>query len=49
MLMAGTAWGAMWFFDMGTADSKVWEGATRVTRTAFILPRLASGGATAMA
>lgn len=32
MLMAGTAWGAMWFFDMGTADSKVWEGATRVTK-----------------
>ncbi len=31
-LVSTTAWSASWFFDMGTADSKVWDGATRITK-----------------
>ena len=31
LMIATSAWSATWFFDMGTADSKVWEGATQVT------------------
>ena len=31
LLLASAAWGQVRFFDMGTADSKVYEGATRVT------------------
>ncbi|MCD6360143.1 MAG: hypothetical protein J7M38_04700, partial [Armatimonadetes bacterium] len=31
LTVTATGWGATWFFDMGTPDSKVWEGAIRVT------------------
>lgn len=31
LMIATSAWSATWFFDMGTADSKVWDGATQVT------------------
>ncbi len=31
LLISSSAWGQVRFFDMGTADSKVYEGATRVT------------------